>query len=260
MILITTAAAVTYGWIEGYVINASLGNQSLLPYVLFNHFTMYQVAVGLLLGLMTGGFAIIKARNMFAKGNRYFLFSVIGNYPFSWLVEDFTYFLFNPLDALSSTHWSTWILGGVYAYSPWMPGHPKPEFFIPTWYFLVFAWFVGCQWYAHRCTIYDNLVKDEIGHQILLPIAPPTLTPGIGKKDEVAKPTDSTAIPGPIPETEPHAPTKTSVAPAPVYPSMQREGVATTTHPATSDLSPDAKAALERLRKRLKNQAPEAGG
>jgi hypothetical protein len=233
MVLVTVAAATTYGWIEGYVVNANLGNQSLLPYVLFNHFTMYQVAVGLLLGLITGSFALIKARNMFARGNRYFLWAVVGNYPFSWLVEDFTYFLFNPLDALSSTHWSTWILGGVYAYSPWLPGHPKPEFFIPTWYFLVFAWFVGCQWFAHRCTVYDNLLKDEIGHQLL---------PKVPVKEERHAPGDSAAIRTEVPQTEPPPTPKTPVVtelPTVVVPER-----------TTKVRSEDAEAALKRLRER----------
>ena len=185
------------------MINARLGGDQangLLPYVLFNHFTAYQIAVGTLLGLITGGFALIKSRSMFARGNKYFLFAVLGNYPFSWAVEDFTYFLFNPLDALFPGHWSTWFLGGVYAYSPWMPGHPKPEFFIPTWYFLVLAWFLGCNWYAHRCTVYDNLIKDEIGQRILPKVLPQDV------RDETKS---SNPLPAPVPAPQPTTPKKT---------------------------------------------------
>jgi hypothetical protein len=246
MVLITVAAGITYGWIEGYVINATLGNQSLLPYVLFNHFTMYQFAVGTLLGLITGSFALIKARSMFAKGNRYFLFACLGNWPFSWLVEDFTYFLFNPLDALSSTHWSTWILGGVYAYSPWMPGHPKPEFFIPTWYFLVFFWFLGCNLYAHRCTVYDNLLKDEIGQRILPKVLPKAV------QDE---PQGPARIPAPVPTPQPPTPKK-----APVTVSLKKPTKPVEPTPKPKVRSDEAEAALKRLReRRLKDDQAQSG-
>jgi len=254
MILITAAAATTYGWIEGYVINARLGDQTLLPYVLFNHFTTYQLAVGLLLGLITGGFALIKSRNMFAKGNRYFLFACIGNWPFSWVIEDFTYFLFNPLDALSSTHWSTWFMGGVYAYNPWMPGHPKPEFFIPTWYFLAFAWFLGCQWYAHRCTVYDAMVKDEVGQEIL-PNALPTPLPT--REIEQHGPAHPRRIPRAIPKAEPPQKKETPVVtqPKPTPPPVKELEVP----PPVRSLA--AEAALKRMREKWvrSDSKPTAG-
>jgi hypothetical protein len=253
------------------VINATLGNQSLLPYVFLNHFTAYQLAVGLLLGLITGGFALIKSRNMFAKGNRYFLFACVGNWPFSWVIEDFTYFLFNPLDALSSTHWSTWFMGGVYAYSPWMPGHPKPEFFIPTWYFLAFAWFLGCQWYAHRCTVYDATIKDELGQEILpkplpTPIIPtPTSRPPrfhwLRKKLSRRKVSPTPIpIPLPVPEIEKHEPPHPIRVPRSVpkvqpsqtteTPLVPKVTKGTSVTPSSKPRSPDAEAALKRMREK----------
>lgn len=262
MVLITVAAGVCYGWIEGYVINAKLGNQQLLPYVLFNHFTMYQIAVGTLLGLTTGGFALIKARSMFAKGNRYFLFAVVGNYPFSWAVEDFTYFLFNPLDALSASHWSTWFLGGVYAYSPWMPGNPKPEFFIPSWYFLVFAWFIACNLYAHRCTVYDNLLKDEIGRQLLPKIsavkesatAPVQHSrfhlPNWPHRDKHESKGPS-GLPTTVPAPEPSSPPKTPVGtPAQTRMHTEPSNAVVVPERTTKVRSSDAEAALERMRRK----------
>ena len=226
------------------MINATLGNQSLLPYVFLNHFTAYQLAVGTLLGLITGGFALIKSTQMFAKGNRYFLFACVGNWPFSWMIEDFTYFLFNPLDALSASHWSTWFLGGVYAYSPWMPGQPKPEFFIPTWYFLVFFWFIGCNWYAHRCTVYDNLLKDQVAQQLLAPKPTPDVlksTPSV--KEEHARPESPTRVPATVQAPEPPPPTKTPVTPAPTPPVVVPERT-------TKVRGNDAEAALAKLRQR----------
>ncbi len=38
---------------------------------------------------------LIKGRSMFVKGKRYFLFTFAGNFPFSWLVEDFAFFWFS---------------------------------------------------------------------------------------------------------------------------------------------------------------------
>ncbi len=240
MVLVTTSAAVTYGWIEGYVIRENLTNR---PFTWFGHFSSYQLAVGLLLGLTTGGFALVKSRSMFTKGNMYFLFSVLGNYPFSWLIEDFTYFLFNPLDTLSSHAWSTWFLGGIYVYNPWLPGAPKPEFFVPNWYLCAFAWFVGFQLFAHRCTIYDNLVKDELGHQILPDILPkPSPMPVVEHVEESPHPTRVRAE---LRKVEPAPKKETPLAPPPktLVPI-----------PKSKVRSEDAQAALKHLRERwMKN-------
>lgn len=225
MILTTVVAGVTYGWIEGYVIRENLTNRS---FTWLGHFSSYQVAVGILFGCITGGFALIQSRNMFARGNRYFLFAVIGNYPFAWLIEDFTYFLFNPLDALSAEHWTNWFLGGIYVYSPWVPGVPKPEFWVPTWYFLVFAWFLVCQFYAHRCTVYDNLVKDEICEQI------------------VPKPIEIPSEPAPAKQVSPEATAETKA------PSISPTHEAMKTKPARTM---EAEEALERLRARVLKDA-----
>jgi hypothetical protein len=245
MILITTTAATTYGWVEGYVLNASLGDQSKLPYIFLGHFTAYQVAVGLLLGSITGGFALIKSTQMFAKGNRYFLFACAGNWPFSWLVEDFTYFLFNPLDTIHEHHWTLWLLGGTYAYTPWLPGSPKPEFLIPNWYFLAFAWFLVCQWYAHRCTVYDNLLKDQVAQRILKPKPHPPM------KEEHA-PESPTRVPGTVPAPKP--------SPTPKTPVVEQKPPRVDQTPRPKVRSADAEAALERLRKRwLRTNGAQTG-
>jgi len=241
MVLVTTAVAVIYGWIEGYVIRDEISPTG-RAFTSYGHFSSYQLAVGLMLGLITMSFALIKSTQMFAKGSRYFLFACLGNYPFSWLVEDFTYFLFNPLDILSQHAWSTWFLGGVYVYNPWVPGLsiPKPEFFIPTWYFLAFAWFLGCQWYAHRCTVYDNLLKDEIGQQ-LLPKIP------LAKKDEHAKPESATGVRTTVSSPEPPPKEKTPVTPPPAAPV---ERIAKPVEPELKGRSADAEAALQRMREK----------
>jgi hypothetical protein len=227
MILTTVVAAVTYGWIEGYVIQENLADR---PYVWFGHFSNYSVALGILFACITGGFALVKSRSMFARGNRYFLFAVIGNYPFAWLIEDFAYFMFNPLDALNKLHWTNWFLGGFCVYDPWKrPGDICV--WIPNWYFLVLAWFLVCQFYAHRCTVNDNLVKDELGKQLIQRAVeiPPVearieLKPGEAESEEAAA--SGPSVKAPIEKPVSEQPTKSNIR------------------------SEDAEAALKRLREK----------
>jgi len=117
-----------------------------------------------LFACITGGFALIKGRSMFVKGKRYFLFTFAGNFPFSWLVEDFAFFWFSPEWRLTSERWTNWFLGGLWILDPWREG---VRIWIPNWYWPVLVFWLGMMWYAHRCTVYDNLVKDEIAREIV---------------------------------------------------------------------------------------------
>ena len=273
MVLVTVAAATTYGWIEGYMIRANLGDQKNFPVGTYFGISSYHIAFGLILGLITGGFALIKARNMFARGNRYFLFAFIGNYPLSWLVEDFAYFLFNPLDTLTANlHRDNFGLGAVWVYGPWLPGTPKAMFPIPTWYFIAFAWFVGCQWYAHRCTVYDATIKDELGQTLQLSKALPTPLPTplpsrfqflykrLRGPPEVSTPPAAEPVAdqhGPAhpsrvptrrtPKAEPSQNPKTPVTPT-VKELIERRDRSLEVQPPTR--SPAAEAALKRLREK----------
>ena len=274
MVLVTVAAATTYGWIEGYMIRANLGDQKNFPVGIYFGISSYHIAFGLILGLITGGFALIKARNMFARGNRYFLFAFIGNYPLSWLVEDFAYFLFNPMDTLTANmHRDNFGLGAVWVYGPWLPGAPKAMFPIPTWYFIAFAWFVCCQWYAHRCTVYDATIKDELGQTLQLPKALPPSSPTSRPSrfqflyKRLPSHPEVPTIPAAEPTVEKHGLTHPSRLPArrtpKVQPSQQKKTPVTTptvkqlierrdksleVQPSTR--SPAAEAALKRLREK----------
>jgi hypothetical protein len=101
---------------------------------------------------------------MFTKGKRYFLFTLAGNYPFAWLVEDFTFFWFYPDARLNDTAWSDWAFGGVWLMDPWRSG---VKIWIPNWYWIVLLFWAAMMWFAHTCTVYDNLVKDEIAREIV---------------------------------------------------------------------------------------------
>ena len=131
----------------------------------------------------------------------------------------------------------------MYAYSPWMPGHPKPEFFIPTWYFLVFAWFVGCNWYAHRCTVYDNLLKDQVAQQILTPKPKPDV------KEGYAKPQSPARVPTTVPAPEPTPKKETPVVQERTTKASPGE-VASPATPKPKVRSADAESTLAKLRQK----------
>jgi hypothetical protein len=163
LILTTLVASTTYAWVEGFAIETPRYQATQIWWIL-GHFSTYSVAMTVLFACITGGFGLLKARSMFTKGKRYFLFTFAGNFPFSWLVEDFAFFWFSPEWRLTSDRWTNWFLGGVWILDPWRTG---VKIWIPTWYLPVLIFWIAMMWYAHRCTIYDNLVKDEIAREIV---------------------------------------------------------------------------------------------
>jgi len=163
LVLTTLVASTTYAWVEGFAIETPRYQATQIWWIL-GHFSTYSVAMAVLFACITGGFGLLKARSMFTKGKRYFLFTFAGNFPFSWLVEDFAFFWFSPEWRLTSDRWTNWILGGVWILDPWRTG---VKIWIPTWYAPVFVFWLAMMWYAHRCTVYDNIVKDEIAREIV---------------------------------------------------------------------------------------------
>jgi hypothetical protein len=163
MILTTIVAATTYGWIEGFAVEQPRYEATQVWWIL-GHFSTYSLAMGVLFACITGGFGLLKARSMFTKGKRYFLFAFAGNLPFSWLVEDFAFFWFSPEWRLTSDRWTNWFLGGLWILDPW---RTNVKIWIPNWYWPVLMFWLGMTWYAHRCTVYDNLIKDEIAREIV---------------------------------------------------------------------------------------------
>lgn len=210
MILTTLVAAVVYGWIEGAIIVAGCigricdwaGPQG---WWLFGHFSTYSVAMLILFSCITGGFGLVKGRSMFAKGKRYFLFTFAGNMPFCAMIEDFTFFFFNTSETayrLSLQSWTNWFLGGFQVQDPWREG---VKLWIPAWYMVVLIFWIAMMWIAHSCTVYDNLVKDEIGKQLIPKAETPIhvepkaeLQPQPAEKVETA--------PKPVTETKPAEP------------------------------------------------------
>jgi hypothetical protein len=261
MTLTTIVASTTYGWIEGFGLTVpaygSEAWEASQNMWLLGHFSTYSVAMGILFACITGGFGLLQARSMFTRGKRYFLFTLAGNYPFAWLVEDFAFFWFYPDARLSATGWNTWALGGVWLLDPWRSG---VKIWIPNWYWIVLLFWAAMMWYAHRCTVYDNLVKDEIAREIVpRKIEIPRIEV---KKPEPAK------IPERIPLSPPPPPTGTPEEAGPKAeqltvrpPTGQREIPPQPEQPPTQQptlesprRSPEAEEALQRLRQKwLKN-------
>jgi hypothetical protein len=115
--------------------------------------------------------------------------------------------------------------------------------------------------YAHRCTVYDNLIKDEIAREII-PVRKILIPPvELKKPDEAAREAEKMVarIPAP-PETvgeqptsraEPEAAKEAEAAKAPVHPTL--EAVKKPTRSA------EAEEALRRLREKwLRKNATNA--
>ena len=267
LILTTLVASTTYAWVEGFAIETPRYEATQIWWIL-GHFSTYSLAMGVLFACITGGFGLLKARSMFTKGKRYFLFTFAGNFPFSWLVEDFAFFWFSPEWRLTSDRWTNWILGGVWILDPWRTG---VKIWIPTWYLLVLLFWIAMMWYAHRCTVYDNLVKDEIAREIVprkikipkieVKIPGPTQAPEeVAEGREPPAETKSKAPEAEHVSVEPQ-PSLGEVSQAPTE-APQREQPAAehpTLEPPKPTRSPEAEEALKKLRARwLKNNADNA--
>ena len=244
MILTTVVAAVTYGWIEGFAIEMPRYEATQVWWIL-GHFSTYSAAMAILFACITGGFSLIKGRSMFKHGKRYFLFTFAGNYPFSWLVEDFAFFWFYPDFRLTDTAWTNWALGGSWLLDPWRSG---VKIWIPNWYWIVLVFWVCMMWYAHRCTVYDNLVKDEIARE-LLPDAIKIPQVEVKKPEPVLVEKEAPAPVEVMPD--PPASGTTEVSQPPTRAATKPEIKIETPPEAKPKVrSPEAQAALEKLKKR----------
>jgi len=265
MVLTTLVAATTYGWIEGFALRAGeYGSeqwQATQNLWILGHFSTYSVAMALLFACISGAFALIKGRSMFIKGKRYFLLTFAGNYPFSWLVEDFAFFWFYPEARLNDTAWTNWGFGGVWLLDPWRSG---VKIWIPNWYWIALAFWLVMMFLAHRCTVYDNLVKDEIARDLIPSDVIPsdiTIPRAEVKKPERPQEMVGSPAPGAQAETKPETtqaervsaesppcptevPQPSTTSPKPDRPPSKRP----TLEPRRR--SPEAEVALKKLRER----------
>jgi hypothetical protein len=146
----------------------------------------------------------------------------------------------------------------VWILDPWRTG---VKIWIPTWYLPVLIFWIAMMWYAHRCTVYDNLVKDEIAREIVprkieiprIEVKKPVLVPeevaerpsapATKRKSEMSEAETVSVEPQPSLGEVPQAPTEAS----------QREQPPAE-HPALGApkraRSPEAEEALQRLRQK----------
>jgi hypothetical protein len=257
MIATTLVASTTYGWVEGFAIETPRYAATQIWWFL-GHFSTYSLAMGVLFACITGGFGLLKSRSMFTKGKRYFLFTFAGNFPFSWLVEDFAFFWFSPEWRLTSDRWTNWVLGGVWILDPWRTG---VRIWVPNWYWPVLVFWLAMMWYAHRCTVYDALVKDEIVRDIIpRKIGIPTIEAKEPARlpEEVAQERRIAAEETPK-QTEPpvrarEVPQTPTSAPKPEQPSREDSSL------ELRKRSPEAEEVLEKLRQKwLRNGSDGTG-
>jgi len=249
MILTTLVASTTYAWIEGFAIETPRYEATQIWWIL-GHFSTYSFAMALLFACITGGFGLLKARSMFTKGKRYFLFTFAGNFPFSWMVEDFAFFWFSPEWRLTSDRWTNWFLGGVWLLDPWRTG---VQIWIPNWYWPVLVFWLAMMWYAHRCTVYDNIVKDEIAREI---VPRKIEIPTIEVKKPVRLPEEVVGPPAPRAEAAPEAPTPKEAERVSVEPPILSREVPEAPTPAPKPEQPPAEHPTLEVPKRARS--PEA--
>ena len=262
MILTTLVASTTYAWIEGFAIETPRYEATQVWWIL-GHFSTYSLAMGVMFACITGGFGLLKARSMFVRGKRYFLFTFAGNFPFSWLVEDFAFFWFSPEWRLTSDRWTNWILGGVWILDPWRTG---VQIWIPNWYWPVLVFWLAMMWYAHRCTVYDNIVKDEIARDIVphkIEIPQVELKKPVRVPEEVAeRPSAPAAEEAPTPKAE-----RVEVGPQPSPGEVPQAPTSPPKHEQPSPQqptleprrrSPEAEKALKKLRQKWTRNESDA--
>jgi hypothetical protein len=96
---------------------------------------------------------------MWHHKKRYFLFTALGAYPFAWMIEDISYFVFvDPkLDRLESGSWTNWIFGGFTAGRLW----------IPTWWILTTILSFSLFFLAYRSALYNLLLEREVEQKLV---------------------------------------------------------------------------------------------
>jgi len=139
---------------------------------------------------ITFSFGLLKAHRMWRHKKRYFLFTALGAFPFSWMIEDISYFVFiDPkLDRLGPDSWTNWIFGGFTAGRLW----------IPTWWIIVTILSFTLFFLAYRSALYNLLLEREVEQKLATqqPTEPQELAPE-------PEPALQEPAPRPEPETSP---------------------------------------------------------
>jgi len=211
VVVCTIVWSVCYGWIEANAVGPfqvlyfdKYGHAPWwLNLVWLNHLGFYQLIFFIMSSAITFSFCLLKVHRMWRYKKRYFAFTALGAFPFSWMIEDISYFVFvNPkLDHLSAESWTNWAFGGFTAGRLW----------IPTWWILTIILSFSLFFLAYRSALYNLLLEREVERKLATeePEQPEELAP---------EPLPAIQEPAP-PLIEPSQPTQ----PAPTEPETQEE-------------------------------------
>jgi len=162
VVVCTIIWAVCYGWIEA---NAIGPFQVLyfdkhghllwwLQLAWWNHLGFYRLIFLIMSTAITFSFGLLEVHRMWRHKKRYFAFTALGAYPFSWMVEDMSYFVYvdSKLDRLGPDSWTNWFFGGFSAGQIW----------IPTWRILALVFSFTLFFLAYRSALYSLLLEKEV--------------------------------------------------------------------------------------------------
>jgi len=205
VVICTIIWSICYGWIEANAIGPFqvlyFDKHGHAPWwlqvVWWNHLGFYQLIFFVMSSAITFSFCLLKAHRMWHHKKRYFTFTALGAFPFSWMIEDISYFVFiDPkLDRLCPESWTNWVLGGFQAGRVW----------IPTWWIITTIFSFTLFFLAYRSALY-NLLLERVVEQKLT-------------AQQLTEPTEPQEL-APEPEPAPQEPTPPPEEPIPEKPPV----------------------------------------
>jgi hypothetical protein len=223
VVVCTIIWSICYGWIEA---NAIGPFQTLyfdkyghtpwwLNLVWLNHLGFYQLIFFIMSSTITFSFCLLKVHRMWRYKKRYFTFTALGAFPFSWMIEDISYFVFvSPkLDHLCAESWTNWAFGGFTAGRLW----------IPTWWILTIILSFSLFFLAYRSALYNLLLEREVERKLATeePEQPEPAREELAPEPVPA--IQEPAPPSPEPESVETIPSVQTTPPAPAEPETQEE-------------------------------------
>jgi hypothetical protein len=199
VVICTIIWAVCYGWIEANIVGPFqvlyFDREGHLPWwlqlVWWKHLGFYQLIFLIMSCAITFSFGLLKAHRMWRHKKRYFLFTAAGAFPFSWMIEDISYFVFvSPkLDHLCAESWTNWAFGGFTAGRLW----------IPTWWILTVILSFSLFFLAYRSALYNLLLEREVERKL----ATQPEQPEPAREELAPEPLPAIQEPAPQPESSP---------------------------------------------------------
>jgi len=213
MIVCVFIFAWTYGWIEANAIEPYWrlyqGTYGHLPWwtrlVLWNQFGFYQLVFAILTLSVTFSFGLIKIHRMFRQQKRYLVLTALGNFAFSCLILDVSYFVYHATETLKPGIWTMWPFGGLWV----------GKIYVPWWYFVSVLFISIMFFFAYRSALYNLLLEREVERKLAT------------EEPEQPEPAREELAPEPVPAIQEPAPPLIEPSqltqPAPTEPETQEE-------------------------------------